>query len=186
MKLTCDYAFEVEDHPPFVPIHERPPHPSTTYVPTARFQTQMRLAKRPSHHNYISTTSHQSFLLLFLLHSPWRPTKTSTTVEHIRVSHARFSTTPCAKRKKMPPKKQVKEEKILLGRPGNNLKSGIVRQCITTTSQEEEIAFSLTVTITGRTCQCWEINSVPSHYQMFAGQSCGMFDFNWIMVLIGC
>jgi len=27
----------------------------------------------------------------------------------------------------MPPKKQVQEEKILLGRPGNNLKSGIVR-----------------------------------------------------------
>ena len=27
----------------------------------------------------------------------------------------------------MPPKKVVKEEKILLGRPGNNLKSGIVR-----------------------------------------------------------
>jgi obg-like ATPase 1 len=26
----------------------------------------------------------------------------------------------------MPPKKQVKEEKVLLGRPGNNLKSGIV------------------------------------------------------------
>ena len=28
--------------------------------------------------------------------------------------------------KKMPPKKAVKEEKILLGRPGNSLKSGIV------------------------------------------------------------
>lgn len=26
----------------------------------------------------------------------------------------------------MPPKKAVKEEKIMLGRPGNNLKSGIV------------------------------------------------------------
>jgi hypothetical protein len=26
----------------------------------------------------------------------------------------------------MPPKKEVKQEKILLGRPGNNLKSGIV------------------------------------------------------------
>ena len=30
------------------------------------------------------------------------------------------------KGKRMPPKKPVKEEKILLGRPGNNLKSGIV------------------------------------------------------------
>ena len=29
-------------------------------------------------------------------------------------------------KRKMPPKKAVKEEKILLGRPGNNLKSGIV------------------------------------------------------------
>jgi len=28
----------------------------------------------------------------------------------------------------MPPKKAVKEEKLLLGRPGNNLKSGIVRE----------------------------------------------------------
>jgi len=27
----------------------------------------------------------------------------------------------------MPPKKNVKEERILLGRPGNSLKSGIVR-----------------------------------------------------------
>lgn len=31
-----------------------------------------------------------------------------------------------AKKKKMPPKKVVKEEKVYLGRPGNNLKSGIV------------------------------------------------------------
>jgi hypothetical protein len=31
------------------------------------------------------------------------------------------------KPRKMPPKKAVKEEKIMLGRPGNNLKSGIVR-----------------------------------------------------------
>jgi obg-like ATPase 1 len=31
-----------------------------------------------------------------------------------------------ARGKRMPPKKAVKEEKILLGRPGNNLKSGIV------------------------------------------------------------
>lgn len=31
-----------------------------------------------------------------------------------------------SKRKRMPPKKAVKEERILLGRPGNSLKSGIV------------------------------------------------------------
>jgi len=28
----------------------------------------------------------------------------------------------------MPPKKQVKEEKLPLGRPGNNLKTGIVSE----------------------------------------------------------
>lgn len=33
-----------------------------------------------------------------------------------------------AKKKKMPPKKAVKEEKVLLGRPGNSLKSGIVSE----------------------------------------------------------
>jgi hypothetical protein len=33
-----------------------------------------------------------------------------------------------AKKKKMPPKKVVKEEKILLGRPGNSLTSGIVSE----------------------------------------------------------
>ncbi|KAK2752819.1 hypothetical protein FQN55_005951 [Onygenales sp. PD_40] len=37
-----------------------------------------------------------------------------------------LSRTFASKKKKMGPKKQVKEEKILLGRPGNNLKSGIV------------------------------------------------------------
>jgi hypothetical protein len=38
-----------------------------------------------------------------------------------------------AKKRRMPPKKAAKEEKILLGRPGNNLKSGIVCQLITPT-----------------------------------------------------
>ena len=33
-------------------------------------------------------------------------------------------------KQRMPPKKQQKEEKILLGRPGNNLKSGIVCICL--------------------------------------------------------
>jgi obg-like ATPase 1 len=33
-----------------------------------------------------------------------------------------------AKKQKMPPKKAVKEEKVLLGRPGNSLKSGIVSE----------------------------------------------------------
>jgi len=46
-------------------------------------------------------------------------------------THRRFY----AKRK-MPPKKVVKEEKIPLGRPGNNLKSGIVCRAATSSSHE--------------------------------------------------
>jgi hypothetical protein len=42
-------------------------------------------------------------------------------------SSVRFYASAKQKRKgKMPPKKQVEEKKVLLGRPGNNLKSGIV------------------------------------------------------------
>ena len=41
---------------------------------------------------------------------------------------SRQGLTSSSKRKRMPPKKAVKEEKILLGRPGNSLKSGIVRR----------------------------------------------------------
>jgi hypothetical protein len=37
-----------------------------------------------------------------------------------------ISTRHYSKRRTMAPKKQVQEEKVLLGRPGNNLKSGIV------------------------------------------------------------
>ncbi|KAJ7583675.1 P-loop containing nucleoside triphosphate hydrolase protein [Mycena floridula] len=36
------------------------------------------------------------------------------------------TTTPCRAKKVMPPKKAVTEKKVLLGRPGNNLKIGIV------------------------------------------------------------
>jgi len=36
------------------------------------------------------------------------------------------STRNYAKKRNMPPKKGVEEKKVLLGRPGNNLKSGIV------------------------------------------------------------
>jgi hypothetical protein len=46
----------------------------------------------------------------------------------VSVSFHQFRT--YAYKRKMPPKKEVKQEKILLGRPGNNLKSGIV--CTTT------------------------------------------------------
>jgi hypothetical protein len=58
-------------------------------------------------------------------------------------SLARIKGTTTSPERKMPPKKEVKEEKILLGRPGNNLKSGIV---------------SLTVSFfffSGRCCCCF-------------------------------
>ncbi|KAH3979793.1 hypothetical protein HBH98_173910 [Parastagonospora nodorum] len=42
------------------------------------------------------------------------------------ISFTTVRTYASAKKKKMPPKKAVKEEKVLLGRPGNSLKSGIV------------------------------------------------------------
>lgn len=45
-------------------------------------------------------------------------------------------------KRRMPPKKAVKEEKILLGRPGNNLKSGIV--CTDPTSTAIRSAITLT------------------------------------------
>lgn len=51
-----------------------------------------------------------------------------TSARKICVSFASVRTYASAKKKKMPPKKQVKEEKILLGRPGNSLKSGIVSE----------------------------------------------------------
>lgn len=54
-------------------------------------------------------------------------------------------------RKKMPPKKAVKEEKVILGRPGNSLKSGIVRRkpaILSILPHDTDIA-------TGRVGECW-------------------------------
>jgi hypothetical protein len=56
-------------------------------------------------------------------------------------SSIQFQRRSYAKRR-MPPKKAVKEEKILLGRPGNNLKSGIV--CTDPTSTATRSAITLT------------------------------------------
>lgn len=75
-----------------------------------------------------------------------------------------------SKRKNMGPKKQVKEEKILLGRPGNNLKSGIVGDWSGGHFSDDMLKASLGP---GGTGQCWKIDAVPSHHQMLAGQPCG-------------
>ena len=56
----------------------------------------------------------------------WQSTRSSLYTAVVFTSTTRSYSTK--KPKKMPPKKAVKEEKLLLGRPGNNLKSGIVRE----------------------------------------------------------
>jgi hypothetical protein len=52
--------------------------------------------------------------------------RTATSNQSLLSCTVLFTSTRTYAKKKMPPKKAVKEEKILLGRPGNNLKSGIV------------------------------------------------------------
>lgn len=59
---------------------------------------------------------------------PRRPSGLRLVLNHIsRADTLRHYASKNKNKNKMPPKKAVKEEKILLGRPGNNLKSGIVR-----------------------------------------------------------
>jgi hypothetical protein len=74
-----------------------------------------------------------AFTFFLLFHSPLLRCSTraaglpfaSSLVSHTPLSLRTFASR--TRNKKMPPKKEVKEKKILLGRPGNNLKSGIVR-----------------------------------------------------------
>lgn len=49
-----------------------------------------------------------------------------STSPHLPLLFCRFYSSKKKKSNKMPPKKQQVQEKVLLGRPGNNLKSGIV------------------------------------------------------------
>lgn len=56
------------------------------------------------------------------LHSSPSPTKFFIAFTAART----YASAP--KKKKMPPKKQVQEVKLPLGRPGNNLKTGIVSE----------------------------------------------------------
>ena len=53
-------------------------------------------------------------------------TRTTTTGKRTFSSSVQTYSSQKKKSKKMGPKKQVQHEKVLLGRPGNNLKSGIV------------------------------------------------------------
>lgn len=62
----------------------------------------------------------------------------------------------------MPPKKQVVEEKILLGRPGNNLKSGIVRRLagIFAVTQLSDINLFL-----GWSCERRQVNALSGYHK---------------------
>lgn len=55
---------------------------------------------------------------------PW--SRLAPTASSVEVDHYTTRRFYAKSRRKMPPKKQAQEEKIPLGRPGNNLKSGIV------------------------------------------------------------
>lgn len=66
-----------------------------------------------------------------------------------------------AKRNKMAPKKPVVEEKILLGRPGNNLKSGIVRRFdVPAVLQISDMSLLL-----GWTRECRQVNAFSGHHK---------------------
>ena len=86
-----------------------PPTNSLTFLFSSLIPTVYRPAAstaRQFSSPFLSTPSHKFFIL---------PSCTRT-----------YASAP--KKKKMPPKKAVKEEKLLLGRPGNSLKSGIVSE----------------------------------------------------------
>lgn len=77
-----------------------------------------------------------------------------------------------SRRGRMPPKKKEEEKKILLGRPGNSLKSGIV--CRTPLNPLVKIsAVRLTKFSSGRISQCWKVDSFPGDYKVLARKSSG-------------
>lgn len=116
------------------------------YIDTCHVLMPQAPALRPSHK--ISTTSSSSPPLLmqlslhpsaltsscftFFSRLPLATPAAGSAVKALaRPSHYTqpLRTYASSKKKKMPPKKEVKQEKVLLGRPGNSLKSGIVCTC---------------------------------------------------------
>lgn len=67
----------------------------------------------------------------------------------------------------MAPKKKEEEKKILLGRPGNSLKSGIVCR---NTLFLMRVAFLLNSLLQGRPGQRGKINSISGNHKEFIGQ----------------
>ncbi len=77
-----------------------------------------------------------------------------------------FATSSARKRSRMPPKKKEEEKKVLLGRPGNSLKSGIVRMKLPTNLPSSLLNSSQS---SGWLSKCRQIDSVPSHHKMLVG-----------------
>lgn len=73
--------------------------------------------------------------------------------------------TYASKKKKMPPKKEVKQEKVLLGRPGNSLKSGIVctaKLCVLCACALDNILMAHL----GWSRQCRQVDILPGNHQV--------------------
>lgn len=79
-----------------------------------------------------------------------------------------FTTSSAKHRKKMPPKKKEEEKKVLLGRPGNSLKSGIVRMKQLSTTPPSVLL--ILHHFSGRLSKCRQIDPFPSHHEMLIGQ----------------
>ncbi|CAI6250641.1 unnamed protein product [Periconia digitata] len=106
--------------------------------PNARHQGKARQGKPPAgelaaksalYPSFIISPTRPSTLLLFSSVIPTFCRPAARTACEFSTPFLTFTTVRTyakGKVKKMPPKKAVKEEKILLGRPGNSLKSGIV------------------------------------------------------------
>lgn len=89
------------------------------------------LAFAPLRAPIFTTSSFKSNVVFFTSIRPYSIFAAGPALSPYSKSSSRVALTPLqrrtyAKKKKMPPKKAVKEEKVYLGRPGNNLKSGIV------------------------------------------------------------
>lgn len=80
----------------------------------------------PTIFNTTSTFGAQRIFSSFPLILQRSSARTATRNQSLLSCTVFITTTRAKSGKRMPPKKAVKEEKILLGRPGNNLKSGIV------------------------------------------------------------
>lgn len=72
------------------------------------------------------STGAQRITSIFYIIRRSSPSSASSTLLNCTVSTTQTRSYAKGSRKKMPPKKEIKQEKVLLGRPGNSLKSGIV------------------------------------------------------------